>query len=135
MGDLECNLQRPKMAWGFISLAGVQLGLQCVLGLNVSHNRAKCKAPGHYDPTDSKYKSLYAAQRAHGNQSEWGPAFAVMFLACHVLKAPFWVAGVACWATGGRFALSGSLMDIHTDSLNKPDMWRNFGGITTYLSG
>jgi uncharacterized membrane protein YecN with MAPEG domain len=117
----------------FVALAGVQLGLLCVLGLNTSLVRGKCKAPGHFDPTDSKYKTLYAAQRAHGNQSEWGPAFAVMFLACHVVQAPAWVQLVAAWATAGRFAISYSL--ALTDSLNKPDIVRKFGGASTYFAG
>jgi uncharacterized membrane protein YecN with MAPEG domain len=117
----------------FIALAGVQLGLLCLLGLNTSLSRGRHKVPGHFDPTDDKFKALYAAQRANGNQAEWGPAFAVMFIACHVLEAPTWILIVALWATVGRLALSYSL--AFTDSLTKPTLMRRFGGVTTYLSG
>ena len=118
----------------FIALAGAQLALLSLLGLNTSLTRGKFKVPGAYDEKDEKYARLYAAQRAHGNQSEWGPAFAVMFLGCHLVgDAPAWVSAVAVWATAGRILMSYAL--AFTESLKKPTLLRRIGGLSTYLTG
>jgi len=117
----------------FLAMVGVQCGLLFALGLNVSLARNKSKVSGYFDPADKKYSSLYAAQRAHGSQSEWAPAFAILFLACHMMQAPTLVTFVAGWATVARCIHCYAL--AFTGSLVKPTPLRKYAAISTYLSG
>ena len=133
----------------FIALAGVQGLSLALLGLNTSLARKKYKVPGTYDTADAKYSGLYAAQRAHGNQAEWGPAFMVLFLAVYVGEAtmyaptlvnnalvtptkPVWSQAIAYWATAGRLAAGYALG--FTPSLTTASPLRRFAGLSTYLT-
>ena len=124
----------------FIALAGVQGLSLALLGLNTSLARKKYKVPGTYDTADAKYSGLYAAQRAHGNQAEWGPAFMLLFLAVYVGETvvfrtttkPVWSQAIAYWATAGRLAAGYALG--FTPSLTTASPLRRFAGLSTYLT-
>ena len=136
----------------YIALAGGQALLLGALGLNTSLKRKKYKVAGAYDTNDQQYAGLYQAQRAHGNQAEWGPMFALLFLLVFMGEAavfpdtvtvvdgvmvstsnrPVWSLIIAIWATLGRVAAAYALG--FTPSLTTATGLRRFAGLSTYLT-
>ena len=108
------------------------LGLLCLgLGLNVSMIRAKSGTlyGGESDPESS----LYKAQRAHGNTTEYAPILAIMIFALGQSSQPGWVLLSVVAVTFFRclFVL-GLLLPATMDKANP---LRFVGSLGTYLSG
>jgi uncharacterized membrane protein YecN with MAPEG domain len=119
----------------YIVLAGVQALVLIILGMNVSWCRNKYKVAGDYDTADPKYANLYRAQRAHGNQAEWGPMFMLLFLlivAGEGSESQAGILAIAIWATLARVANAYALG--FTNSLAKASALRRITAVSTYLT-
>jgi uncharacterized membrane protein YecN with MAPEG domain len=103
-----------------------------VLGANVTRHRAVRGATGNQAPTDPA-DTMYIAQRAHGNASEYVPTLIGLLIICSALTDGWWLNTLAIAAVVGRYLHAVGVLTSKTMATHGP--LRDGGATLTYLSG
>jgi len=100
-------------------------------GLHVSLTRRLTgRIIGHDNgPTDAMHRAV----RAHANTAEYAPYLAILFLWHGTHHPAQWIVAVIVVATVSRFSLVIGL--LWGGPLDKPNWFRFFGALTTYICG
>jgi uncharacterized membrane protein YecN with MAPEG domain len=113
-----------------IALMGI---LVFVLGANVTRHRAMRGKSGETQMPTDPADTLFIAQRAHGNASEYVPTLIGLLIVCSTLTDGWWLNAVAIVATVARCTHAYGLLTAETMNTHGPV--RDAGAIFTYLSG
>jgi uncharacterized membrane protein YecN with MAPEG domain len=112
-----------------IALLGI---LVFVLGANVTRHRARRGDTGTQVPTDPA-DSLFIAQRAHGNASEYVPTLIGLLIVCSTLTDGWWLNTLAVAALAARVVHAAGILTSKTMAEHGP--MRDAGALVTYLTG